>query len=30
MRIVEHRRSGQWPDYAAEALPLTLPAWWRP
>lgn len=30
MRIVEHRQSGQWPDYGAEVLPLSLPAWWRP
>lgn len=30
MRIVDHRRSGQWPDYGSEVLPLSLPAWWRP
>lgn len=30
LRIVEHKRSGQWPDYGIEALPLTLPTWWRP
>lgn len=29
-RIVEHRRSGHWPDYATEVLPLSLPTWWRP
>lgn len=29
-RIVEHRRSGQWPDYGIEALPLSLPTWWKP
>lgn len=30
LRIVEHKRSGQWPDYATEALPLQLPGWWKP
>lgn len=30
MRIVEAKRSGQFPDYAQEALPLQLPTWWRP
>ena len=30
MRIVEAKRAGVWPDYGAEALPLSLPAWWRP
>ena len=30
MRIVNCKRTGQWPDYGAEALPLNLPAWWRP
>lgn len=30
MRIVEHRRSNYWPDYGTEALPLTLPTWWKP
>lgn len=30
MRIVECRRSGYWPDYGAEALPLSLPGWWKP
>lgn len=30
LRIVEHRRSGQWPDYGVEALPLALPTWWKP
>lgn len=29
-RIVDHKRSGQWPDYGAEALPLALPKWWQP
>lgn len=27
MRIVEHRRSGEWPDYGIEPLPLILPGW---
>lgn len=27
MRIVEHRRSGVWPDYGMEPQPLVLPAW---
>jgi len=27
MRIVEHRRSGVWPDYGMEPMPLTLPGW---
>lgn len=30
MRIVECKRAGAWPDYGVEALPLSLPAWWRP
>lgn len=30
MRIVDHRRANHWPDYGTEALPLTLPAWWKP
>lgn len=30
MRIVQHKRAGAWPDYAIEALPLTMPTWWRP
>ena len=30
MRIVEAKRSGFYPDYGTEALPLTLPAWWKP
>lgn len=30
LRIVEHKRSGQWPDYGTEALPLTMPRWWQP
>lgn len=30
MRIVEHRRSGEWPDYADMARPLALPTWWKP
>lgn len=30
MRIVECKRSGQWPDYGVEAMPLSLPAWWKP
>lgn len=29
-RIVQHKRSGQWPDYGIEALPLQLPTWWKP
>lgn len=29
-RIVECKRSGHWPDYGAAALPLSLPAWWKP
>lgn len=29
-RIVEAKRSGQFPDYGIEALPLSLPAWWKP
>lgn len=29
MRIVQGKRTGQWPDYGAEALPLNLPAWWK-
>lgn len=27
MRIVEHRRSGEWPDYGIEPQPLVLPGW---
>lgn len=27
MRIVEHKRKGEWPDYGIEPLPLTLPGW---
>lgn len=30
MRIIEAKRSGFWPGYSTEALPLTLPTWWRP
>ena len=30
MRIVEAKRAGVWPDYGTEALPLTLPTWWKP
>lgn len=30
MRIIEHKRSGQWPDYADVARPLALPTWWKP
>lgn len=30
LRIVEHKRSGHWPDYATEALPLAMPGWWKP
>lgn len=30
MRIVEARRADHWPDYGTEALPLALPAWWKP
>jgi len=30
LRIVEHKRSGEWPDYGVEALPLQLPSWWKP
>jgi exodeoxyribonuclease VIII len=26
-RIIKHRRSGHWPDYGAEPLPLVLPSW---
>lgn len=29
-RIMELRKSGVWPDYATEALPLAMPSWWRP
>jgi len=29
-RIISHRRAGHWPDYGAEALPLSLPTWWKP
>lgn len=27
LRIVEHRRSGHWPDYGHVPMPLALPAW---
>lgn len=27
LRIVEHKRSGHWPDYGHQPLPLALPAW---
>lgn len=27
MRIVEHRRSGEWPDYGYTPMPLALPGW---
>jgi len=27
LRIVEHRRSGDWPDYGATPMPLALPGW---
>lgn len=27
MRIVEHKRSGSWPDYGYLPMPLALPAW---
>lgn len=30
MRIVQHKRANHWPDYGAEALPLSLPPWWKP
>lgn len=30
LRIVAAKQSGQWPDYGAAALPLSLPAWWKP
>lgn len=26
-RIIQHRRSGEWPDYGMQPMPLTLPAW---
>lgn len=29
-RIIEAKRANYWPDYGAEALPLTLPTWWKP
>lgn len=28
-RIVDHKRSGQWPDFAIEPMPLELPGWSR-
>lgn len=27
LRIVEHRRSGDWPDYGVSPMPLALPGW---
>ncbi len=30
MRIIECKRSGQFPDYGIEALPLEMPGWWKP
>ena len=30
LRIVEHKRSGMWPDFGQEVLPLQLPTWWKP
>ena len=30
MRIVQAKRANVWPDYGTEALPLTLPTWWKP
>lgn len=30
LRIVEHKRSGHWPDYATQARELALPGWWKP
>lgn len=27
LRIVEHRRSGEWPDYGMQPMPLALPGW---
>lgn len=30
LRIVEHKRSNTWPDYASEARALSMPAWWKP
>lgn len=27
LRIVEHRRSGEWPDYGVTSMPLALPGW---
>lgn len=27
MKIVEHKRTGDWPDYAMEPMPLMLPGW---
>lgn len=29
-RIVNARRTGQFPDYATEALPLNMPGYWKP
>jgi PDDEXK-like domain of unknown function (DUF3799) len=27
LRIVEHRRAGEWPDYGMQPMPLALPGW---
>lgn len=29
MRIIDCKRTGQWPDYATEAKPLMLPGWYK-